>query len=106
MPVYIALLRGINVTGNNIIKMEDLRALCTKLKWEGAQTFIQSGNIVFRSPEADPADLAKTLGDAIEKKYKFRPEIMLRAADELRAVVAAHPFRKRKEINNSNFAVF
>ncbi|ABF39521.1 protein of unknown function DUF1697 [Candidatus Koribacter versatilis Ellin345] len=98
MPVYICLLRGVNVTGYNKIKMEELRALCTKLKFEGAQTFIQSGNVIFRCPETNEAALAKKIGDAIEKKFGFRPEIMLRTADELRAVVAANPFKKRKDV--------
>lgn len=98
MPVYVCLLRGVNVTGYNKIKMEELRALCTKLKFEGAQTFIQSGNVVFGCSETNEAALAKKIGDAIEKKFGFRPEVMLRTLDELRGVVAANPFRKRKDV--------
>ncbi len=98
MPVYIALLRGVNVTGANKIKMEDLRALCTKLKLESPQTLIQSGNIVFRSSESSEPALSKKLADAIEKQFGFRPEVMLRSADELRAIVAASPFHDRKDV--------
>ncbi len=105
MPVYVCLLRGVNVTGNNIIKMEELRALCGKLKFEGAQTFIQSGNIVFRCSDKNQAALSKKIGDAIERKFGFRPEVMLRTADEMRSVVAANPFQKRNDIDNSKFAV-
>jgi len=98
MPVYICLLRGVNVTGYNKIKMEELRALCTKLKFKGAQTFIQSGNVIFRCSETNETALAKKIGEAIEKKFGFRPEVMLRTADEMRAVIAANPFKKRKDV--------
>jgi len=98
MPVYICLLRGVNVTGYNKVKMEELRALCTKLKFDGAQTFIQSGNVVFHCSETSELALAKKIGDALEKKFGFRPEVMLRTADEMRSVVAGNPFKKRKDV--------
>ena len=105
MSVYICLLRGVNVTGANLIKMDDLRALCTKLKFEKAQTFIQSGNIVFRTSEKNESTVSTRIGDAIEKKYGFRPAVMLRTAEQMRAVVAANPFRKHKDINPSKLLV-
>lgn len=105
MPVYICLLRGVNVTGANLIKMEDLRTLCAKLKFEKPQTFIQSGNIVFRSAEKNESTICTRIGDAIEKKYGFRPAVMLRTAGELRAVVAGNPFRKRNDIHPGKLLV-
>ena len=67
MSVVIAMLRGVNVGGNNRIKMEDLRALFATLKLRDAQTYVQSGNIIFRSDERDAAKLARKIEDAIEK---------------------------------------
>ncbi|MDG0793718.1 DUF1697 domain-containing protein [Cohnella ginsengisoli] len=55
MTVHIALLRGINVGGNNKIKMAELKAACERLGLEAVRTYIQSGNIVFRSDRSEEA---------------------------------------------------
>src|SRR5229473_1414114 len=59
MPVLISMLRGINVGGHNKIKMDALRALYISLKFENPQTYVQSGNVVFKSKEQDLALIAK-----------------------------------------------
>ena len=68
MPVVIAMLRGVNVGGHNKIKMDALRTLCTKLKLRDACTYVQSGNVIFRTEERDLALIAKRLQNAIERK--------------------------------------
>src|SRR5215475_11457750 len=99
MSVFICMLRGVNVGGNNMIKMEVLRELCGRLRFRGAQTYVQSGNVVFACEEKDARVVEKKLQAAIEKKAGFRPEVMVRTAAELRTVVKRNPFAKRSGIN-------
>jgi len=98
MPVWIAMLRGVNVGGHNRIKMDVLRELCNSLKLEDPRTYVQSGNIIFRTKEQNDAVLAKKIQNWIEKEFGFRPEVILRSADELRKAIAANPFAARKDI--------
>jgi uncharacterized protein (DUF1697 family) len=99
MIASVALLRAVNVGGHNIIPMAGLRALCESLDWSDVQTLVQSGNVVFRCRNNDPSRLCKSLGDAIEKKFDFRPEVVMRTCAELRGVVARNPFAKKKDID-------
>jgi uncharacterized protein (DUF1697 family) len=92
MPVYIALLRGINVGGNKLIKMADLRALVEGLGMTQVKTLLQSGNVVFSSPETDPAVLTQQLEDAIRGRFGFESRIILRTADEWDDLVTHHPY--------------
>jgi uncharacterized protein (DUF1697 family) len=105
MPVLISLLRGINVVGRNKIKMDALRALYESLKLESPRTFIQSGNVIFRTKlphnEKNSAALAKKIRDAIERSFGFRPEVMLRTPGELRAAIAATPFPAHRNLHPS-----
>ena len=105
MPVIICMLRGVNVGGRNMIKMDALKALCVSLKLKDPQTYVQSGNVIFSSQEKDLAKLAKRIQDGIEKSLKFRPGIMLRTAEDLREVVKKNPFAKRTGIEPGKLLV-
>lgn len=105
MAVIIAMLRGVNVGGHNKIKMEELRALCEALKLRDACTFIQSGNVIFRSEERDLGLLAAKLQKAIERKCGFRPDVILRTAAEMREVIGRNPFAKRREVEPNRLLV-
>jgi uncharacterized protein (DUF1697 family) len=105
MPVVIAMLRGVNVGGHNKVKMEALRALCTKLKLRDACTYVQSGNVIFRTEERDLAVLTKRLQNAMQRDFAFRPDVVLRTAAELRDVIARNPFAKRRDIEPSKLLV-
>ncbi len=80
MAVIISMLRGVNVGGHNKMKMDALRALYESLKLRDAQTYVQSGNVIFRTDERDMARLAKRIEDGIERKFGFRPDVILRTA--------------------------
>jgi uncharacterized protein (DUF1697 family) len=95
MPILISMLRGVNVGGHHKIKMEALRALYESLKLDSPRTYVQSGNILFRTKERDSPALAKKIQNAIERKFGFRPEVILRTTAELRAAIAASPFTGR-----------
>jgi uncharacterized protein (DUF1697 family) len=105
MPVVICMLRGVNVGGHNKIKMDALKALCVSLKLKDPQTFIQSGNVIFTTEENDLANVAKRIGDAIQKKPGFRPDVVLRTAAELRAAIKRNPFAKRDGIEPGKLLV-
>jgi uncharacterized protein (DUF1697 family) len=88
---YIGLIRGINVGGNNLLKMDALRALCETAGLKGAKTYLQSGNVVFRS-KLDRAKLVDRIEEGIRKNTGFEAKVILRTADEIRDVIAANPF--------------
>src|SRR5208337_690323 len=105
VPVVISMLRGVNVGGHNKIKMDALRELCESLKLQDVQTYVQSGNVVFRTDTKDLAALAKRIEDAIERKFGFRPGVTLRTSSDLRDTIARNPFAKRREIDASKLIV-
>src|SRR5581483_4573248 len=105
MPVMICMLRGVNVGGHNKISMETLRGICASLKFQDARTYVQSGNVVFRTDQRSEARVAASLENAIESKLGFRPAVVLRKAADFRAVIAANPFRARKDIHHGKLLV-
>ena len=105
MPVMICMLRGVNVGGHNKISMEALRGLCASLKLRDSRTYVQSGNVVFRTDLRDQSRLCKSLESAIEKKLGFRPAVLLRTTAGLRTVVANNPFASRKDIEPAKLLV-
>lgn len=105
MAVIICMLRGVNVLGHNKIKMDALKALCAPLKLKDPQTYIQSGNLIFKTDENDLPRLSKRVQDAIEKKFGFRPGVVLRTAAEIRDVIRKNPFAMRSGIEPSKLLV-
>jgi uncharacterized protein (DUF1697 family) len=105
MTVMISMLRGVNVGGHNKIKMDALRALYEFLKLRDAQTYVQSGNVIFRTDERDISRLAKRIEDGIERKFGFRPDVILRTAAEMRDLIARNPFAKRRGIEPGKLLV-
>src|SRR5262245_40902442 len=93
MSVYVALLRGVNVGGTGMIPMAELKALCERLGFEDVRTYIQSGNVVFRSGR-DGAALQALLAKALEAKMKAPVAVILRTPSELRRTLTGNPFPK------------
>ena len=91
MTTWICFLRGVNVGGNKMLKMAELKALFDALKLRDAKTYLQSGNVVFRSDETDRAVLTRRIEDGIRKKSGMEVKVILRTTDELRKVIAANP---------------
>jgi len=90
--IFVALFSGINVGGNRIVKMAELRAFLEDLGFAGVQSYVQSGNVVFRAAEGDTASLAGTIEDAFEAKWGFRSRIMVRDAGWFARRVAENPY--------------
>jgi uncharacterized protein (DUF1697 family) len=98
MPVFISMLRGVNLGAHNRIKMDELRSLYESLKLEDPRTYVQSGNVIFRTEETDVAKLTKKIQGRIAKTFGFSPAVVLRTTEEMRATVRANPFAKRRDI--------
>ena len=92
---YIALLRGINVGGKHSLPMKELAAICAEAGCCEVRTYIQSGNVVFRTSPGSARKLPSLLAKNIEKRFGFPVPVILRAGDELAQVVRENPFLKR-----------
>ena len=92
MNTYIAMLRGINVSGHKKIKMQDLQALFVALGHADVSTYIQSGNIIFKSPADSPSQLAGAIEERIAQDLGLAVTVLLRTKDELAQVIDGNPF--------------
>jgi uncharacterized protein (DUF1697 family) len=96
MPVSIALLRALNVGAANRIKMDQLRAVCAAAGYPDAVTFIQSGNVLFRTDD-DPATVRARLERQLETDLGLRLLVVVRTEAELARIATAHPFADRTD---------
>jgi uncharacterized protein (DUF1697 family) len=90
MGTHVALLRGINVGGRNVVPMAELRTALAELGLENVRTLIQSGNVVFES--SSKAGLAERIAGAVDDAFGVRPGVVLRTPAELEDVVRSSPF--------------
>ncbi len=91
MTQYVALLRGINVGGNNMIKMTELRDCFESLGFVHVTTYIQSGNVLFDGRKQSSAKLAAQIEAALSERFGYQSRIVLRAHAQLQAIVADAP---------------
>jgi uncharacterized protein (DUF1697 family) len=95
MTAFVALLRAINVGGTGMLPMKELAALCSSLGLEDVRTYIQTGNVVFRSrlPERE---IRLRLEQALAGMANRQVDVMVRTAAELRSVLDGNPFPNGK----------
>jgi uncharacterized protein (DUF1697 family) len=105
MSVMISMLRGVNLGPHNRVKMDDLRALYESLKLQSPRTYVQSGNVLFKTKEKDEAKLSSRIQEAIGKKFGFCPDVILRTTEEMKTAVAQNPFAARKNIDPAKLLV-
>ena len=105
MAAYIAMLRGVNVTGHNTIKMEVLRGLCQGLGFRNVETYVQSGNIVFQALLENPEAISKRIGETVLRSFGFDTPVIVRTSKEMRNVIGNNPFLKEKGIDSSKLHV-
>ena len=86
---YVAFLRGINVGGKNMIKMETLRGSFEALGFENVKTYINSGNIVFETARTDDKKLAERIEKAIENEFGLNIKTMVRSLIEIEEIDGA-----------------
>ncbi|MFT5142892.1 MAG: hypothetical protein ACI80V_002004 [Rhodothermales bacterium] len=92
MTSWIALFRGINVGGNNILKMAELRSDLESLNLKNVRSYIQSGNVIFDSAAGTASSLAERIGALVHKQHGFQPSIFILKRDDLLSAVASNPF--------------
>ncbi|WP_426455051.1 DUF1697 domain-containing protein [Paenibacillus sp. S-38] len=90
--MYIALLRGINVSGKKIIKMEELRSLLESLELQRVRTYIQSGNAVFIAADDAQDAMADRISAALKEKFGFEVGVIVKTPEELEAALRDNPF--------------
>jgi len=88
---YLALLRGINVGGNNIIKMADLKACFENMGFTEVVTYIQSGNVLFKSAEKDKLKLTHKIEKALSETFNYKSRMVTVTQRELRKIVDEAP---------------
>lgn len=88
---YVALLRGINVGGNNIIRMSDLKVCFERQGFSGVATYIQSGNVLFLTDERDSDRLTDRVEKTLSKQFGYKARVVLVSHAGLKAAVAAAP---------------
>jgi uncharacterized protein (DUF1697 family) len=103
--VHVALIRGINVGGHRAVAMSDLRDMLAGVGFDGAQSLLQSGNLVFRCSAQEDASLEHLLEIEAEKRLGLHADFMIRSAKEWREVVARNPFRKEAERDPGHLVV-
>jgi len=91
MGRYVALLRGINVGGKNLIKMIELKGCFEKQGFGDVLTYIQSGNVVFSAKASGAAALSRRIEAMLARTFSYRASVVLRSHDEMRAVVRGAP---------------
>lgn len=96
MYTAIALLRAINVSGHNRVPMQELRSLCSELGWSDVQSYIQSGNLIFRA-EGSPLHLEQQLEEAIERRFQISVPVLVRRPQEWLAYVESNPYSELVE---------
>ncbi len=105
MPIYIAMLRGINVSGHKVIKMEALRASFAALGFRRVETYVQSGNVVFETAETSLTTLSRNLGRRILHDFGFPISIVLRTSKDLETIIRRNPFAKKKALDATKLHV-
>jgi uncharacterized protein (DUF1697 family) len=102
MPTYISLLRGINIGGRNIIKMEALRAAYAELGFSNIKSYIQSGNLVFSSDSSNSLALAALIYDKIETTFGLKIPTLVLSADDFKSILVANTMANESETDAKN----
>lgn len=106
MQICVSLLRGVNMTGHNTVKMTDLVAVYRKLGLRDAESYIQSGNVIFNIPENKSLQLLSSrIEEAILKKFNFKIPVIIRTLDELKETISVDLFKDEKSFNEDRLSV-
>lgn len=97
MNTYISMLRGINVSGKNKLKMDDLKVMYEKLGYNDVLTYIQSGNVFFKCPETPLEELATTIKNEIANTFGYDVKLFVRTIDQFERIADNHPFQTTGE---------
>lgn len=93
---YVAFLRGINVGGHKLIKMDELRQAFESLGLQHVKSLIASGNILFEGPGSSPGALTHKIKAGLKREFGYEIGVILRTVEEVRAIVKSNPFKSVK----------
>jgi uncharacterized protein (DUF1697 family) len=105
MTTYISMLRGINVGGHKKIKMDTLKQLYAELGYTHVQTYIQSGNVIFQTQDADTLNLVKNIAKQILEVTGLEVPVLVLELDEMKRIVENNPFNLDSTKNTASFHV-
>lgn len=94
MTTYISILRGINVSGHKLIKMDALRKSYEKLGFRNVTTYVQSGNVIFTERKTEPDKLEQKISRQIKKDFGFEVPVIVLTVDKLNQIIDNNPFLK------------
>jgi uncharacterized protein (DUF1697 family) len=103
---YVALLRGINVGGNTMIKMDELKAVFSELGFENVTSYINSGNLAFDTRKTTETKLIDKIEDAVEAKFGKRVHVMVREQRDIERVLKNNPFDGQYESHKHMHVLF
>jgi uncharacterized protein (DUF1697 family) len=106
MKKYIALLRGINVSGQKKIPMVELRACLKDSGFENIETYIQSGNVIFESDNSDVKILADKMQEAIKNTFGFEVPVLVIGQNVYQEIISSNPFLGKSEDTKPLYAGF
>jgi len=94
MTKFVALLRGINVGGNKMVKMDDLKKWFAALGFKNVKTILATGNVLFESTDDDEAALAKKIADKLKAELGHEVGTQIRSIEEIQKLADGNPFKK------------
>ena len=100
MNTYIALLRGINVSGQKKVPMDTLREVLANMELKSIKTYIQSGNVVFQSLQTDKRILEQTISDALQRNFGFEVPVLVHNANSLKMILDQCPFQEEEMLSS------
>ena len=103
MPIYVALPRGVNV-GQNILRMDRLREVCSEMGLKNVRTYVQSGNVVFEG-QGSATRWSQALERGLAGETRLPVTVIVRTAAEIAKVLAENPFQNSKEIDTTRLHV-
>ena len=102
---YVAFLRGVNVGGNTLVKMKDLKNVFMALGFTNIKTVLASGNVIFSVPGTDLKSSAQKLEEKLESTFGFRITVVARTGGEINSLIKADPFKSTQVTSNTRFHV-
>jgi len=105
MQTYIALLRGINVSGKNKILMADLKLLFSDLEFKEIQTYIQSGNVIFKSLKKNQKEIATLISEKIKEVFQYEVSVIVKNKKELKNIIKNNPYLRDNTIETKKLYV-
>src|SRR5207244_13054331 len=99
------MLRGINVGGNKIGRMENLRVSFEALEFGRVKTYVQSGNVIFEVPKTSSDDLSKAIAEKVSEDFGFPIPVVVRTSDEMGKIVGGNPFLNERGLDPSKLHI-